>query len=480
VGSIAGFQSITEIRLGLASGGNIPLRPVRSTVASEEEQHEADPSIIPGVAGSCANGIGRAMRARNSCELHSARVGGCTIGSNVLANFTQGSALNGTVNISLAGLSVFPAGGASNPGIVVTGYITAGSGQVFSALINYTITGSTYTSDTITLSNTTATGNGAVTDIQNFCLNGDFQAPSFASGCPVGQGAGSPLVVIGNGNATASFTATSLGITHNLEIDSGITGTASGAVIIDQFGTSGSFPQSIFTSVSAGNWLPIVAPNSVAAGFGEGFTTTTSVAASLPLPASLGSIAVTITDSAGAKATAPLFMVSAGQINYLVPANLATGAATISVSTGGSTYTGTLQIANIAPAIFTAGNSGSGPPAAQVVRVSNGVASFDPAPFVVGTTGIPATPAPIRLSPSTDSLYLMLYGTGIQRHAGPVTATIGGVSVPITYAGAQGTLAGLDQINIGPLPQSLAGQSSVNLIVTVDGVTANTVTLSFQ
>jgi uncharacterized protein (TIGR03437 family) len=406
--------------------------------------------------------------------------GGCTIGSNVLANFTQGSALNGAVNIPLAGLNVFPAGGASNPGIVVTGNITAGNGQVFSALINYTIAGSTFTSDTVTLSNTTATGNGAVTDIQNFCLNGDFQAPSFASGCAAGEGSGSPLVVLGNGSATASVNATSLGITHNLEIDSGITGNASGAVIIDQFGTSGASSQNIFTSVSAGNWLPIVAPNSIAAGFGTGFTTTTSAATSLPLSTNLGGITVTITDSAGTKATAPLFMVSAGQINYLVPANLATGTATVSVSTAGSTYTGTLQIANIAPAIFTADNSGSGPPAAQVVRSSNGVNSFDPAPFAVGTSGTPATPVAINLSPSTDHLYLMLYGTGIQRHAGAVTATIGGVSVPVTYAGAQGTLAGLDQINIGPLPQSLAGQSSVNLVITVDGVTANTVTLSFQ
>ena len=79
-----------------------------------------------------------------------------------------------------------------------------------------------------------------------------------------------------------------------------------------------------------------------------------------------------------------------------------------------------------------------------------------------------------------DSIYLTLYATAIQRHTGAVTAAIGGRSIPVTYAGAQGTLAGLDQINIGPLPQSLAGQSSVNLVITVDNVTANTVTLSFQ
>jgi uncharacterized protein (TIGR03437 family) len=405
---------------------------------------------------------------------------GCTIGTSVLANFTQGSPLNGTTTIPPAGLNIFPAGGASNPGIVVTGNISAAGGQVFSTLINYTITGTTYTSDTITLSNTTATGNGAVSDIQNFCRNGNFQAPTFAAQCPGGEGPGSPLVVIGNGNATATLTATSLGITHNLVIDSGATGTASGAVIVDEFGTSGGSAQNTVTSVSAGNWLPIVAPNSIAAGFGTGFAIATVPATSLPLPQSLGGVTVTIKDSGGATATAPLFMVSAGQINYLVPANLAPGAATVSVSAGSTTYTGTLQIANIAPAIFTADSSGSGPPAAQVVRVSGGATSFDPAPFTVGTAGTPATPAPIKLSPATDRIFLTLYATGIQRHTGTVTAAIGGTSIPVPYAGAQGTLAGLDQINVGPLPQSLAGQSSVNLVISVDGVTANTVTLSFQ
>ena len=412
---------------------------------------------------------------------------GCTIGSNVLANFAQGSALNGTTNIPASGLNIFPAGGSSNPGLIITGNVTAGSGQVFSTLLNYTITGSTYTSDTVALSNTTATGNGAATDIQNFCLNGDFQTPTLVAGCAAGQGSGSPLLVVGNGEATATFSATSLGITHNLVIDSGITGTASGAVIVDQFHTTGSTAGSgTVTSVSAGNWLPIVAPNSIAAGFGTGFSTTTISASTQPLPTNLGGIngvTVTITDSAGNRVLAPLFMVSPGQVNYLVPGNLTTGAATVQVATAlfnGSFYNGTLQIANVAPAIFTADGSGSGPPAAQVLRVSNGVASYDPAPFSVGGNGTPATAVPIKLSPSTDRVYLVLYGTGIQRHMSAVTATIGGTSVPVLYAGAQSTEAGLDQINIGPLPQSLAGQSSTNLVVTVDGMTANTVILSFQ
>ena len=308
--------------------------------------------------------------------------GGCTIGTNVLANFTQGSALNGAVNIPLAGLNVFPAGGASNPGIIVTGNITAGSGQVFSALINYTITGSTYTSDTVTLSNTTATGNGAVTDIQNFCLNGDFQAPYVRLWVPGGEGPGSPLVVLGNGSATASLNATSLGITHNLEIDSGITGTASGAVIIDQFGTSGASSQNIGDQ-RFGRQLVADRGSELDRGrFWNGLHNH-HVGRHFAAPAC----------QSGRHRRSPLQTAPAPPrlrlFSWFPPARSTIWFRQIwrpelrrsTSRRGGSTYTGTLQIANVAPAIFTADGSGSGPPAAQVVRVSNGVESFDPAPF---------------------------------------------------------------------------------------------------
>jgi len=52
--------------------------------------------------------------------------------------------------------------------------------------------------------------------------------------------------------------------------------------------------------------------------------------------------------------------------------------------------------------------------------------------------------------------------------------TAGGSGTVVEYAGAQGTFVGQDQIN-AILPQSLAGAGEINVIVTVDGVTANTV-----
>jgi uncharacterized protein (TIGR03437 family) len=50
----------------------------------------------------------------------------------------------------------------------------------------------------------------------------------------------------------------------------------------------------------------------------------------------------------------------------------------------------------------------------------------------------------------------------------------------VPFAGAQGGFAGLDQLNIGPLPRSLAGRGNVMMTLTVDGVAANTVQLNFR
>ena len=162
--------------------------------------------------------------------------GGCTIGTNLLSDFTETSFLTGATNISPSDLTVTPIGGTTNPGITIDGSsIMANTGQTFDALINYVVSGNSYTSDTITLAGTNATGNGAVTDIQNFCQNGNFSAPTFVKGCPGGEGPGSPQVLLGDGSSMASVAASSLGITDNVTIDSGGAGTASGGTITDQF-----------------------------------------------------------------------------------------------------------------------------------------------------------------------------------------------------------------------------------------------------
>jgi uncharacterized protein (TIGR03437 family) len=115
--------------------------------------------------------------------------------------------------------------------------------------------------------------------------------------------------------------------------------------------------------------------------------------------------------------------------------------------------------------------------AAWALPVVSGVAQNLQAVYQVNSTNV--VPLPISLGPSSEQVYLEMYGTGI-RHAKNVTVTVGGVNVPVLYSAAAPGFAGEDQVNIGPLPQSLAGQGSVKILLTADGQAANTVNVTIQ
>jgi uncharacterized protein (TIGR03437 family) len=236
------------------------------------------------------------------------------------------------------------------------------------------------------------------------------------------------------------------------------------------------------SSASAGNWGPIVAPDSIAAGFGSNLATETTAAMSLPLPATLGGATLSVTDSQKTSSPAGLYMVSSGQVNFLIPPGASVGAASLTYTAKGGTQTkGTALVSNVAPAIFAANQNGSGAAVAQFFRVTpdNKVTVTD---TFSGASGSYTT-NPYNLSPSTDKVYLILYATGIRRHSlNPVQSTVGGVKVPVLYAGTVAAFAGLDQINIGPLPFSLAGtgKGDIAVQITVDGVPANAVMVNVQ
>ena len=190
--------------------------------------------------------------------------------------------------------------------------------------------------------------------------------------------------------------------------------------------------------------------------------------ATLPLGTTLDGVTVTFTDSAGASRAALLFYVSPTQINCEIPDGAPPGAATVTIANGnGASQTGAVQIGSVSPGLFELNSAGLA--AAWVLPVISGVAQNPQAVF----------PPPIDLGPANEQVYLELYGTGI-RHAKAVTVTVGGVGVPVLYAGAAPGFAGEDQVNIGPLPRSLAGQGSVNILLTADGQAANTVNVTIQ
>ena len=88
-------------------------------------------------------------------------------------------------------------------------------------------------------------------------------------------------------------------------------------------------------------------------------------------------------------------------------------------------------------------------------------------------------PNPIDLGVPGDQVFLVLYGTGL-RHASSLTASVNGTILPVAYFGVQPTYPGLDQINLGPLPASLAGSGLENLAIAAGGPASDTVTVVFQ
>jgi uncharacterized protein (TIGR03437 family) len=246
---------------------------------------------------------------------------------------------------------------------------------------------------------------------------------------------------------------------------------------------SARYGASALTAVSAASYDGArLAAESIVAAFGTGLATTTQAATTLPLPTNLAGTIVRVRDSAGVERQAPLFFVSPTQINFQIPPGVAPGSATITITSGaGFVSAGTSQIAVVAPGLFTADASGEGLPAASVLRVradgsrsNEPVARFDPATnkFVA---------VPIDLGPATDQVFLILYGTGLRNRGSlsSVTVAVGGVNAPVSYAGAQGSFVGLDQVN-ALLPRMLIGRGEADVVISIDGQITNTVKINLK
>lgn len=248
-------------------------------------------------------------------------------------------------------------------------------------------------------------------------------------------------------------------------------------------------PQSFRTASAAASYGWSTAPGQLVAGYagiGGGLATGVGTATQLPLQTTLEGAQVQLTDSTGNVSFAPLLYVSPGQINYQVPSTgVAPGLVNVAVLNGAATVaTGVLEVATIAPSIFTANSSGTGVPAAQVQRVhSNGSYDYEDV-FSYDSGSGQFVAAPIAFN--GDDLYLLLYGTGFDAASGASGTKIStlagfliGPTLTAQFSGPQGQYAGLDQI-VAQLPNSLAGSGQVILNVAVDGVTANPVTIAFQ
>jgi len=257
--------------------------------------------------------------------------------------------------------------------------------------------------------------------------------------------------------------------------------TATGTKVAQAYlSIAGNVPGAL-TNASSASYLPTLAPEAIAVVFGTGLAAATVLPPPGPLPVSLGGTTVTVTDADGIVRQAELYYVTPGQVAYQVPPGVAVGAAKVTIAINGNPVgTGMVQIAAVAPGLYTATQDGKGIPSAIVVTVhadgsQNFVYTFQCA------TATSCTAVPIDLGASTDQVVLELYGTGIRGRSSlaNVICKIGSTTVPVQYAGLAPGSVGEDQVNI-LLPKTFAGAGNVNVALTVDGQAANVVSINFK
>jgi uncharacterized protein (TIGR03437 family) len=225
--------------------------------------------------------------------------------------------------------------------------------------------------------------------------------------------------------------------------------------------------------VSAASYQPGVAPNSLASIFGSNIANSTAHAqlgANGQLPTVLAGASVQVNGEA-----APLLYVSPSQINFLVPADTVLGTAQLSLQPmpGAAPIQSVMQVAIVAPGLFSQDATGTGPGA-----ILN-AATFTGPPFLVETLQNSGTDKRTRLAVFATGLR---YAGNLSQDPNQTNVAIqvqardsSGNSYDVEYAGSAPGFFGLDQINL-VLPAQADGAGVISLAIAAGDVLSNTVT----
>jgi len=263
------------------------------------------------------------------------------------------------------------------------------------------------------------------------------------------------LLVLNAAPASSTFAATWNGASFTDSLPAGAVATYEWAVPAPSFPAIG--------AVNAAAPAAALSPGELFSIYGVNLAAEAQWPLLLPLPATMAAASVQIDGI-----DAPLVYVSPLQINAQVPWEAAPGAATLTVTHAGVAASQTVSISAAGPAIFTLYGSQEAAARNQdySINTQDNLAAPGEAILLFGT-GLGA------VSPGVP--------TGAPASANPlswvtanVTATVGGVSADVLFAGLAPGYAGLWQINV-TLPTGVSG--AVPAIVTVAGVASNTVTV---
>lgn len=190
-----------------------------------------------------------------------------------------------------------------------------------------------------------------------------------------------------------------------------------------------------------------LAPGGIHSLYGDNLTEQAAwVAPAYPLQTSACGLTVKITDAAQRSVNAPLYYCSKTQINFIAPSTLARGAA--KVETSGASFD--IMVGEATPALYDpAIIFAAGAKAGSVVSATN---RADPGDVLTSfCTGLGVV---LPALASDTTAVAALHTTQL-----PVTATAGGQSVNVLFAGLTPGFAGLYQVNF-IVPAGLTGKQS--------------------
>ncbi|MBM3812277.1 MAG: hypothetical protein FJW20_11670 [Acidimicrobiia bacterium] len=210
-----------------------------------------------------------------------------------------------------------------------------------------------------------------------------------------------------------------------------------------------------------------VAPGGLGSIFGARLSQGERVAVRLPLPVRMNAVEARLDGRA-----VPLFFTSGGQINLQIPFAVEAGPHDLSVSNAGSeSRVIRVNVAAVAPAIFSLSQGGSGQGAVLVagqLAGPGGRAARAGEVIEIYCTGLGAVDSPPRAGEAA---------TGIVRTVQRPEVTIGGVRAEVVFAGLAPGLVGVYQVNVR-VPANAPAGTAAAVVVETGAARSNTVTIA--
>jgi len=215
------------------------------------------------------------------------------------------------------------------------------------------------------------------------------------------------------------------------------------------------------SEIAAGSW---------ATAFGT-FTGVAQATGQTPVGTTLAGVTVSV-----AGLPAPVYFVSAGQINFIVPATAPTGLQPLQIKAGSATFESTIRILTAAPGLFT--QDTATPPKGAVLNQNNSLNT---------STNVALRGDIVQIYGSGPGAFKNAITDGAGAPSVPLLNTtrstpqvfVGGVPAEVQFTGLAPNYAALWQLNIKVPTQSFI-TGRVPVVVFMDGVSSNEVTIFVQ